>query len=397
MMRPARCSCEPQLPLTTTFEVMTFKAVATVVLVCIVPTLSLLRHNNHCHRISPGRRQQHLPTVLHLDSSLDTNDSANPPILAPLLNSIQTAVLPEDGTEATRLFHGRGGMYEGCQHITLDWFPTVWLLTSHLDKVSENELRMVQQCLEQQFPLDPEINLVYQHRAKNASETFTSVVSGEVPDSHVISENGLKFLVQLPKGQNQGIFLDMAIGRAWVKQHAEGKRVLNLFAYTCGFSVAALAGGADEVINVDMARGPLKMGQRNHELNALQQGARFLAHDIFKTWGKIKKNSPYDLIVVDPPSFQKGSFVAKKDYQKILRRIPGFLEENGFAMICLNAPELDTAWLEQEVQQAAPELAFVARLENPSTFPAKDPERALKVLIFKKSIVEVDEMSSDSI
>ena len=98
----------------------------------------------------------------------------------------------------------------------------------------------------------------------------------------------------------------------------------------------------------------------------------------------------YDLIVVDPPSFQKGSFVTKKDYGKLLRRIPGFLDDNGYAVICLNAPELDTAWLKQEVAEAAPELVFVERLEYPSSFPAKDPERALKVLIYKKSMTNGD-------
>lgn len=351
--------------------------------------------------ISSKRHHPVSRLALHSDNAAGTDCETTLVALTPLEDAIQVAEVPEDddgGTEATRVFHGRGGIYEGCEHVTLDWFPPVWLLTSHLVKVSDDELNNILRSLEDTFPLenddindddsDAKINMVYQHRAKNASETTTTIVSGAVPDPHVVTENGMKFVVQLLRGQNQGIFLDMKTGREWVKDHSKGKKVLNLFAYTCGFSVAALAGGATEVINVDMARGPLKLGQRNHELNGMQQGTRFLAHDIFKTWGKIRKMAPYDLIVVDPPSFQKGSFVAKNDYQKLLRRIPGFLQAEGYAVICLNAPELDTAWLKQEVEQAAPELEFVERLENPATFPAKDPERALKVLIYKKSSLE---------
>jgi 23S rRNA (cytosine1962-C5)-methyltransferase len=340
-------------------------------------TTNQLRVSQACFRLSASQRPG--------DNCLE-----NASTLMPLTNAIKELTLTEDDTEAKRIFHGRGGLYEGCEHVTLDWFPPVWLLTSHLKKISEFELKTIQRDLEEQFPMGNSVsrmNLVYQHRAKNASETTSTVVSGEVPELHVVTENGMKFLVQLLRGQNQGIFLDMKTGREWVKNHAKGKKVLNLFAYTCGFSVAALAGGATEVINVDMARGPLKIGQRNHELNGLQQGARFLTHDIFKTWGKIRKMGPYDLIVVDPPSFQKGSFVAKKDYQRILRRIPDFLHTDGFAVICLNAPELDSAWLKQEVEHAAPELEFVMRLENPKTFLVKDTERALKVLIYKKVVV----------
>lgn len=69
------------------------------------------------------------------------------------------------------------------------------------------------------------------------------------------------------------------------------RKVLNLFAYTCAFSVAALKGGADEVVNMDMSKGALAIGKQNHLLNGLTAGARFLGHDIFKSWGKLKKNS----------------------------------------------------------------------------------------------------------
>jgi 23S rRNA (cytosine1962-C5)-methyltransferase len=91
----------------------------------------------------------------------------------------------------------------------------------------------------------------------------------------------------------------------------------------------------------------------------------------------------YGVIVVDPPSFQKKSVVAKKDYSKIIRRLPALLAPRGLVLLCLNAPELTTLLLQEQASEAAPELEFVERLTNPSTFQALDSEPALKVLVYQ--------------
>lgn len=93
---------------------------------------------------------------------------------------------------------------------------------------------------------------------------------------------------------------------------------------------------------------------------------------------------PYDTIIVDPPSFQKKSFIAKTDYCKILRRLPDLLTEDGKVLLCLNAPSLDTTWLHDQVNKEAPDLEFVERVPNPEVFQAMDPERALKVILYQK-------------
>ena len=190
------------------------------------------------------------------------------------------------------------------------------------------------------------------------------------------------------RGQNHGLFLDMAEGRRWVREFAadfrqsegRGAKVLNLFAYTCAFSVAALQGGAAHVTNLDMARGALATGQQNHQLNGLApQGASFLAHDLFNSWGKVTRGGPYDLIIADPPSYQKGSFVATKDYARLLRRLPDLLAPGGRALLCLNAPELPWAWLREQVDEHAPGLQLIERLAHPPAFADVDADRALKV------------------
>ena len=177
----------------------------------------------------------------------------------------------------------------------------------------------------------------------------------------MVTEDGARFRVHVLTGQNHGLFLDMAEGRRWVRQLAGRQprlKVLNLFAYTCAFSVAALQGGARQVVNLDMSHGALRIGQQNHQLNGLSAGASFLAHDLFTTWGKVNRSGPYDLVIADPPSYQKGSFVATKDYARLMRRLPDLLNPGGHALLCLNAPELGLAFLQDLMRECAPRLAL---------------------------------------
>ena len=106
-------------------------------------------------------------------------------------------------------------------------------------------------------------------------------------------------------------------------------------------------------------------------------------HDIFKSWGKVGRPGPYDLIIVDPPSYQKGSFVATKDYARLMRRLPDLLAPGGHALLCLNAPELGMAFLQDQMQALAPELAFAERVANPAVFADVSLERSLKVLVYR--------------
>jgi 23S rRNA (cytosine1962-C5)-methyltransferase len=297
-------------------------------------------------------------------------------------------------TDAQRVFHGRGGMHPGCEHWVLDAFPPVWVLTS-FQAVSEAELACVGSALTVrwvQIAPSESLNWVFQCRAEGHLET--RLMQGEVPDPHVVTENGARFRVHVLKGQNHGLFLDMAEGRRWVRDHISQHisqvtatpprfKVLNLFAYTCAFSVVALQAGAKQVMNVDMSHGALAIGQQNHPLNGLTTGASFLAHDIFKTWGKITRSGPYGLVIVDPPSYQKGSFVATKDYARLMRRLPELLAPGGHALLCLNAPELGLAFLQDQMQALAPELKFVQRVANPAVFADVSPERSLKVLAYQ--------------
>ena len=312
-----------------------------------------------------------------------------------LLDAIHTMTLP---TEAQRIFHGRGGLHPGCEQWTLDVFPPVFVLTSFVpaSASTEQELGTIGAALAgrwQQLAPGQPLNWVFQCRSealRAQGRTETRLMAGAVPDPHVVTEQGARFKVHVLQGQNHGLFLDMAEGRRWVRAHTAahcadrfGFKVLNLFAYTCAFSVVALQAGARQVVNVDMARGAISIGQQNHQLNGISPGASFLAHDIFSSWGKITRSGPYGLVIVDPPSYQKGSFVATKDYARLLRRLPDLLAPGGHALLCLNAPELGMAFLQDQVRDLVPELAFVERVANAAVFADVSQERALKVLVYR--------------
>lgn len=308
-----------------------------------------------------------------------------------LMQAIQSWQHCPTMNSAVRIFHGRGGCFPGFEHLTMDWYPPVFLLTSFGRRPSEEDTRMYQCALEEKLLCgssdnkSSSINLVHQHRDGTGAAS-TQLVAGQVPDPHIVTENGCQYLVQLlTRGQNHGLFLDMAAGRQWVQQHARGANVLNLFAYTCAFSVAALRGRAAQVTNVDMSKTALQIGQRNHEFNGHGKDGkvRFLRHDVFKSWSKLRRLGPYSMIVVDPPTFQKGSFVARTDYVKVIGRLSTFMAPAAYVLLCLNAPELDEAFLHDAVQQAAPQLEFIQRLDNLKSFPALDRNRALKVVVYQ--------------
>jgi 23S rRNA (cytosine1962-C5)-methyltransferase len=311
-----------------------------------------------------------------------------PAALASLHQHLVTA-LSTPPQETRRLFHGRGRCWPELEQITVDWLQGI-LLVALFKPLSESALIALHEML-----MDLSHSPAWQQSGAHSlllqqrylTDSPTQWLLGEPVEHWDICEHGLHYRLDLGRKQNTGLFLDMRYGRQWVQAQAKGKRVLNLFAYTCGFSVAALAGGALQVVNLDMARAALSRGRDNHRLNQhdLSQVV-FLGHDLFKSWGKVAKYGPYDLIIIDPPSFQRGSFVLSKDYPKVLRRLPELLSAEGVVLACSNEPEIGPNYLTQAMASEAPSLGFIERLENPPEFPDSQPDSALKALVFSNAV-----------
>ncbi len=280
--------------------------------------------------------------------------------------------------EYTRLFHGRGNFYTSYEQLTIDSIDKVLYAVLYKEVNYENEILQLLEKIAQSSIYEA---IVLQRRYQFKSPI--EVVYGTLPDNIYAIENNLKYKLNLQSNQNIGFFPDMKNGRFYVAQNAKGKNILNLFAYTCSFSVVAINAGANQVVNVDMAKNSLNTGRINHHINDLDTSSvQFLPYNILKSWSKIKKYAPYDLIIIDPPSFQKGSFAAHKDYIKIIRRLDQLASEKCTILSCLNAVDLDKDFLINLMKENQPSFKFKEQLPTPNEFPSNEPEKALKNLVF---------------
>ncbi|MCG3714759.1 class I SAM-dependent methyltransferase [Aliarcobacter butzleri] len=281
--------------------------------------------------------------------------------------------------EIKRVFHGRGNFYEDFNYLTVDSLNEILFATFFEESSDENEIIKALKDIANAYNYK---TFIVQKKYKK--DELNEAIIGEISPFYIVVENGLKYKINF-FNKNIGIFLDMKIGREYINSICKDKNVLNLFSYTCAFSVVAINAKAKQVVNVDMAKGALTTGRENHHLNNLDtKKVKFMPYDILKSWNRIKKEGPYDIIIIDPPSFQKGSFAATKDYEKIIKKLPELASENCIVLSCLNAPELDSNFIKQKFKEFAPTFKFEKRLENLKEFITNNEEKSLKNLIFKK-------------
>jgi 23S rRNA (cytosine1962-C5)-methyltransferase len=133
-----------------------------------------------------------------------------------------------------------------------------------------------------------------------------------------------------------------------------------------------------------MHRGALELGRQNHRDNGLDlRRASFLAHDLFKSFSKLRRLGPFDLAIVDPPSHQGASFSARRDWPRLLRQLPSLLAPGAEVVACLNSPHLGPEFLLDGFAEHAPGHRLMELLLPPRDFPDRFPERGLKVLQFR--------------
>jgi len=298
--------------------------------------------------------------------------------LSQLSKYLQLPTNLKDISQAQRLFHGRGHAYKGLHHVTVDWLPPVALITLYAPE-PESVIKVLANYLVSLLPGCKSVQL--QHRYELSGPI--DVIYGNDIQQFSIREGNLQFHIRLGHSRNTGLFLDMHNGRRWVQEHSKDKRVLNLFAYTCGFSVAAIAGKAKSVVNIDMSSAALNVGRDNHRINqqSLDQ-VRFEKLNIFKSFSRIKKRGPFDLLICDPPTFQKGSVNIIRDYPKIMRRLSEFMAPESMLLLCLNAPELGCNFLIEHMAEQAPNYKLVEEIKPPKVYLEAE-DKGLKVLFFK--------------
>lgn len=289
--------------------------------------------------------------------------------------------LKDKSPEMKRVFHGRGNFYDDFNYLVVDSINDI-LLATLFEEIPLDIENQIINILEEVYEEKQFKTLILQRRYKK--DNLNEVLKGIIPKDALAIENGLKYKINF-SNQNIGIFPDMKAGREYIQSICKDKNILNLFSYTCAFSVSAISAGALKVVNVDMAKGALTTGRENHHLNNLDtKKVKFMPYDILKSWSRIKKEGPYDIIIIDPPTLQKGSFAATKDYGKIIKRLEQLANEKCVVLACLNAPDLPSVFIKDIFKEFASDFVFEKRLENPQTFVVIDDEKALKNLIFKR-------------
>ena len=317
------------------------------------------------------------------------------------------ARLEAEQTNAYRLFHGT---VEGRPGLTVDHYGNLILVQSFHDTLPASQLAEVEAFYAAAFPGS---ELIYNDRSPANSRIANAVPPDRkelATTRREFSELGVKYWVQARHdGQDPWLFLDLRAARRRVMAEAEGKSVLNVFAYTCGVGIAAAKAGARHVVNVDFAESSLTVGRDNAKLNDLPVRPRFVKSDAFAAMRQLagigqakmvrgKRMPPFpelakhrfDLVFMDPPRYSKSPFGVVdlvNDYSALLKPALLCTHEGGTLICCNNVADVERqAWADQIVRSAEKAGRTVREMEwimPEEDFPTLDGNPPLKVLLLR--------------
>ncbi len=306
--------------------------------------------------------------------------------------------LAAEDTDCVRLLHG---VAEGAPQVTIDRYGPVLLVQSWRGPLEERELDALGELVARRLGVSLEV--VCNDRSGPARQRGVPE-EGEPPLGR---ELGLVYDVR-PKhrGQDPLLFLDFRAARRWVKAQSAGKEVLNLYAYTCGIGVAAAAGGARSVLNVDFARSALEVGEANAARNGvsdrfevLQDDAQVVARQFagLSSAGRRRRGAPvpaprarrtFDVVVLDPPRWSKSTFGAVdvvRDYPSLFKPALMATAPGGVVLASNHVPSVDRdgwlAVLRRTAQKAGRPLASVELIGPEDDFPSFDGAPPLKLAV----------------
>jgi 23S rRNA (cytosine1962-C5)-methyltransferase len=245
-------------------------------------------------------------------------------------------------TTAYRLLNGRA---DGVESATVDVFGDVLVVALYTgDEVGPLLEALVAECAPR---------AVYvKRRPRAASRLPPQALRAGAPalpaygpavEAVEVLEEGLRFRIRPGEGLAVGLYLDMRETRGWVRAHAAGTTLLNCFAYTGGFAVAALAGGATSVANLDLSRRALAWAGENLALNG-EATAEALAGDAFSWLRRLARaGRHFSTVVLDPPAFSRGPsgpFSLARDMPALVARAAPLVAPDGLLLACCNQESL---------------------------------------------------------
>jgi 23S rRNA (cytosine1962-C5)-methyltransferase len=233
------------------------------------------------------------------------------------------------------------------------------------------------------------------NRGKNPNDSEMILSYPELPLRWQAKEDSLNFSFRRDTGLSTGLFLDQRANRRWTLENAKDARVLNLFSYTSGFSLAAAVAGAAKVVSVDLSKNFLLWSKENFALNKLDpedERFEFRAMEAreFLKWAK-KKERQFDFVICDPPSFARseaGVFRIERELEALLERCVEVTAPGGILLFSTNYELFDNEEfyhrLQEFAQQSKRELKIV---RTPS--PDLDFEFPRETRIMKSAFLEI--------
>jgi 23S rRNA (cytosine1962-C5)-methyltransferase len=272
------------------------------------------------------------------------------------------AGFPGPPTDALRLVDGGG---DGLPGLFLESYAGRWLVATTAGALPTAARGWLE---EQGHPC------YWKRLDQHQKESPAHFCGAAVSEPFVIRENGLAFEISFQSGYSQGIFLDQRLNRAEVRRRMHpGLRLLNTFAYTGAFSVAAAAAGA-ETTTLDLSQPYLDWARRNFALNALDPAAHhFCKGDTFHWLRRFaKQGRRFDGIVLDPPTFsrdEKGKvFRVEEHFGDLAALAAAILEPGGWLLCCTNFRGLPPAAFKRQLAAAVPALAERRHAPMPPDF-----------------------------
>lgn len=284
-----------------------------------------------------------------------------------MINLFQSAIeqresyLTQD-TDSIRLFDGAG---DGLSDVYLDQLGKHWLLSTK-EGIIGPELREALASFGR--------NVYWKKLDQHEKESPSLLCGEDVTTSFLGRENGLNFELSFSSGYSQGLFLDQRENRARIiDRTAPGQRILNTFAYTGAFSVAAASSGAITT-TLDLSQPYLDWAKRNMAHNNLDPNDHYFCKgDTFHWLGRFAKSGKsFDGIILDPPTFSRDAkgkvFRVEKDYHRLVKLAKAVLAPNGWILACTNCRKLGAWQFEEHLERGAGEDATLISLEMPAEY-----------------------------
>lgn len=273
----------------------------------------------------------------------------------------ESLVLSSD-TNCYRLINAEG---DGLPGLVIDVYDTAVVLqvnTWGIERLKPLILQKIKKLLSPTLIYEKSLSSA---RLLDGLAPLEGVIEGQMQEEILVKENGIVFAVRLSDCQKTGLFLDQREMRAMIGSLAKGRRVLNCFSYSAGFSLYALQYGALDVTSVDIAKSACDQAKRNTLLNGFSlERHTILEEDVF-AFLTHKESFEQDLIILDPPAFAKKRNdvpAATQGYKRINAEIMRKAKPNTLLLSCSCSYFIDRSLFQHSIFQAASEAGRSVRI-----------------------------------